>query len=870
MKKSKVFKYFISYSLLFLITGLIVFSYFYLNGKTFISHGDGIRQHYKVFLYFSRYLKTILSNLLHQHRLIIPQWDFTIGEGSNILASLHYYAINDPFSFLVAFVPEKYVYAYYDFIVVLKMYLSGLVFLQLCLYTKKENCYAVLSGSMIYVFCYWVLLNASRHIFFLTPMYCMPLVILGVERIIRENKLAVFVWSVFLSAISQFYFFYMIVVLTVFYVAIRALVLYRTDVKKMAALVGKLFLSALLGLGLAAIVVVPMIYILLNNGRIGIDYALHLFYERFYYERLFTILLADDHPDSLCIGVAAPVILSLILAFRNVRKNPFIASINLAMIVFVIFPFFGKLFNGMGYVNNRWSFVIALVAAYTFVNEYEEFDQNKKLLLIAVPVFILAGMVSAWSRTLRVIVPCVFALAYTGSLFMKWKHKEALLLLLIVLNLCFNADHVYSKRGSDQRALSSISAANAQTVAQDNEAYELKRYLQEENIEGHIKYSGSDLNDNVSMLNGLAGTSYYFSIANSYIADMRGQLGITEYSMYRFYSLDQRGTLLTLGNARYYLTPKGYEGLIPYGFEYVKTLNSYDLYEDANALPWGYTYEKAISYEEWNQLDPVAKQEIMTEAIVVEEGKDQVDASCTTLAYDWKDARDLEVKANKFEASVDNATVTLQLHDRKAGEYYLHIDGLDYWDGCDYYDDTLADVTINAKVNDLVRTIEYHTNEYEFYNGRHEYVAYLGYYENGLDEIELEFSNAGSYDFTKLQVICVDKTEYASRMKELAQESPSKIVFGTDEIDCTIHVGKDKYMLLGIPYAKGWKAYVDGKETKILRANSCYMALKLEAGTHEIHLAYETPFLKLGALISVVSFAAVIIYVIIKYRRKKR
>ena len=48
------------------------------------------------------------------------------------------------------------------------------------------------------------------------------------------------------------------------------------------------------------------------------------------------------------------------------------------------------------------------------------------------------------------------------------------------------------------------------------------------------------------------------------------------------------------------------------------------------------------------------------------------------------------------------------------------------------------------------------------------------------------------------------------------------------------------------------------------------MALKLEAGTHEIHLAYETPFLKLGALISVVSFAAVIIYVIIKYRRKKR
>ncbi|MBR4422023.1 MAG: YfhO family protein [Erysipelotrichaceae bacterium] len=856
------------YSLLFVITSLAVFSYFYLNGKTFISHGDGIRQHYKVFLYFSRYLKDILGNLIHQHKLIIPQWDFTIGEGSDILASLHYYAINDPFTFPVVFVPEKYVYAYYDFIILLKMYLSGLAFIHLCLYVKRDHFYAVLSGSMIYVFCYWVLLNASRHIFFLTPMLYMPLVILGVEKIIRENKPMVFIWSVFLSAISQFYFFYMIVLLTVFYVAIRALTLYRLDLKKIGSLIGKLLLGGIMALGMAAIVVAPMFYILLNNGRIGIDYALHLFYERFYYERLFTVLLADDHPDSLCMGLAAPVILSLILAFRNVRKDPFITSINMAMIVFIVFPFFGKLFNGMGYVNNRWSFVIALVAAYTFVCEYEEFTSHKKLLLIVVPVFIVAGMVSAWSRTLRVIVPCVIAMAYTGSLFLKWKYKEVLLLALIIINLCFNADNVYSQRGSDRRASSSISAAQAQIVAQDNEAYELKQYLEEAGIVGHIKYSGSDLNDNVSMLNGLAGTSYYFSIANSYVADMRGQLGITEYSLYRFYSLDQRGTLFTLGNARYYLTPEDYDGLIPYGFEYVKTLKGYDLYEDANALPWGYTYAKAISYEDWNQLDPVAKQEVMTKAIVVEGGQNQVSAPCTELSYVFKDAQDLEVTEKGFAASADKAGVTLQLNEKKAGEYYLYIGGLEYWDGHDYYEETLGDVTIDVKAEGITRTIEYHTNEYEFYNGRHEYVAYLGYYENDLNEVELELSNAGSYDFTKLEVICADKTEYTSRMKELAKECPSEITFGTDEIDCTITVNDERYMLLAVPYAKGWKAYVDGKEAEILRANSCYMALKLEAGTHAIHMTYETPFLKLGGLISVASFIVMAAYTMLKRHKK--
>ncbi len=860
-------KYYLFYSLLFAIMSLAVFSYFYLNGKTLISHGDGIRQHYKVFLYFSRYLKEIIHTLISSHKLVIPQWDFNIGEGSDILASLHYYAINDPFIFPIVFVPELYVYAYYDFIVILKMYLSGLAFICLCLYTGRKNFYAVLSGSMIYVFCYWVLLNASRHIFFLTPMLCMPLVILGVEKILREDKPGVFLWSVFLSAISQFYFFYMVVLLTVFYVAIRALTLYKTDVKKMLQLVWKLLLPALLGLGMAAIVVAPMFYILINNGRIGIDYALHLFYERFFYERLFAILLADDHPDSLCMGLAAPIILSLILSFRNVRKNTFLTAINVAMILFTIFPAFGKLFNGMGYVNNRWSFVIALVAAYTFVCEYEDFTDNRKLLMIAVPVFILAGMVSAWSRTLRVIVPCVIALAYTGSLFIKSKYRDMILLALVLVNLCFNADNVYSQRGSDRRAASSISVSEAQQIPQNNEAYELKQYLLEQGIMDHVKYSGSDLNDNVSMLNDLAGTSYYFSIANSYFADMRGQLGITEYSLYRFYSLDQRGTLFTLGNARYYLTPKGYDGLIPYDYQFEKTLHGYDLYEDSNALPWGYTYDKAISYDSWNKLDPVAKQEIMTEAIVVDEGKDAVSAPCTELSYRIKEESGLEATDTGIEASADQAAMVLELEERPAGEYYLYLGGLEYWDGRNYYDETLADVTIDVKADDTARTIEYHTNEYEFYNGRHEYAAYLGYYENGPKEVGLNFSNAGSYDFSELKVICADKIDYASKLKELAQESPSEIVFGTDELNVKITLSKEKYMLLAVPYAKGWKAYVDGKECEILRANACYMGLKLEAGSHEIRMVYETPYLKLGAIISVLSFVAVMACTMLRRRK---
>ena len=47
-------------------------------------------------------------------------------------------------------------------------------------------------------------------------------------------------------------------------------------------------------------------------------------------------------------------------------------------LIMVSFPIFGRIFNGMGYIANRWSYALALVAAYTFVVQYEDFKKYKK------------------------------------------------------------------------------------------------------------------------------------------------------------------------------------------------------------------------------------------------------------------------------------------------------------------------------------------------------------------------------------------------------------------------------------------------------------------------------------------------------------
>lgn len=860
---------YITYTLMFILVSLIVFSYFYLNGKTFISHGDGWKQHYKALLYYSKYLKEVFRIIFSERSLAIPQWDFSIGEGSDILGAMHYYCIGDPFAFFSVLVPESLMYAYYDFMVLIKMYLAGLIFTVLCRYVGKKDPYAILSGSLIYVFCYWSMLNSNKHIFFLTPMVYLPLIILGVEKIIRGERPFVFVLAVFLCAISHIYFFYMNVLLTVIFVAIRLIILYRTDLRSMFNVVLKLFINAVLALGLAAVILVPMVYVLLNNNRIGVDYGSHLFYERFYYERLFTILFADDYPYWLCMGFASPVVLSMALAVKDLRKSPFIFVINLVGFLMICFPIVGRIFNGMGYVANRWSYALALIAGYTFVCEYEEFENNRRYLLFAVPLFLIAGYVSAWSRTIRVIVPTLICLVYLGVVLSKIKHKDIILLVVLISSIAFNADHIYSLRGDDQRAYSAVSKEAAKNVVYSNEAYEFKEYLQDHQITDFVRFTGNDLSDNVAMLNDVYGTNYYFSMANPYTANFRSLLGVTEYSAYRFYSLDQRSALFTPGNVGYYIATNDFEGPIPYGFEYVEDLKNYRLYQNKYLIPFGYTYDRSMPYEEWLKLDPVEREEVMLSAVVTDEGTSSVDLQSVAVPYTVNHGDEIEIEENKIYVKEKNAVMTLEFEGLEDCENYFLFEGLSYWDGNTYYDESLTDVEVEVLSGKAESTIEYHTNDYSFYNARSDFAAYLGHDDEPRTSVTLTFSAPGAYSFEKMKVICRPVSDYGQKIEKLRENTLSGLEIGNDMLSGVISTDKEKYLLLSIPYSKGWKAYIDGKDTEVLRANECYMALKVSKGTHMIELRYETPMLKAGALISLVSYVGLVINLLVRRKQKR-
>ena len=96
------------------------------------------------------------------------------------------------------------------------------------------------------------------------------------------------------------------------------------------------------------------------------------------------------------------------------------------------------------------------------------------------------------------------------------------------------------------------------------------------------------------------------------------------------------------------------------------------------------------------------------------------------------------------------------------------------------------------------------------------------------------------------------------------------IQLGTNRITGQINLEKDKILCLTIPYSEGWTARVDGKETEILQANTMFMAIPLEKGSHSVVLTYRTPGMMIGIVMTVMGAGlCVIIAAKRRYNKKK-
>jgi len=86
---------------------------------------------------------------------------------------------------------------------------------------------------------------------------------------------------------------------------------------------------------------------------------------------------------------------------------------------------------------------------------------------------------------------------------------------------------------------------------------------------------------------------------------------------------------------------------------------------------------------------------------------------------------------------------------------------------------------------------------------------------------------------------------------EITKYSPNEIIIKTE-------VKNDSLLFLSDSYYDGWKAYQDGKEIPIYRANYAFRAVSVNAGSHVIEFSYDPLSLKIGLLLAIIGFGGLL------------
>jgi hypothetical protein len=193
-------------------------------------------------------------------------WNWHTDLGANFIGSYSFYLLFSPFFWLTLLFPAAALPFLMAPLLILKTACAALTAYMYLSRFVRDRAYAVL-GSLLYAFSGWMMYNVFFNHFH-DPAVFFPLLLLGVEKLVKDDRRGLFALAVAASAAVNYWFFAGEAVFCVFYVFVR-----MTD--KSFGMSFRKFLrlgfEALLGVGLAAVAVVPSVAAILGNPRMGPD-----------------------------------------------------------------------------------------------------------------------------------------------------------------------------------------------------------------------------------------------------------------------------------------------------------------------------------------------------------------------------------------------------------------------------------------------------------------------------------------------------------------------------------------------------------------------------------------------------------------------
>lgn len=136
---------------------------------------------------------------------------------------------------------------------------------------------------------------------------------------------------------------------------------------------------------------------------------------------------------------------------------------------------------------------------------------------------------------------------------------------------------------------------------------------------------------------------------------------------------------------------------------------------------------------------------------------------------------------------------------------------------------------------------------------------------NSLDELL-----KGKIDFRK--TVALENNDIGYPMAKVSEKPESKITWEENKpgkYSLAVENNSPGFLVVLNNYYPGWQAFVDGEETKVLRANFSFKAIFVPEGQHKIVFLYNPLSFKMGLFVSLISLTILIFSLILVLRRGK-
>ncbi|MCR5208120.1 MAG: YfhO family protein [Eubacterium sp.] len=817
------------------------------------------------------------------HESFLYSW--ISGGGSSFLGNYFNY-LSSPLSFIVLLFDRKQMPFAITVIVLVKCMLSACTF---SLYIKESlkrhsllsACFGVFYATSGYFLAYY------WNVMWLDGMILLPLVVLGIERIIDKGRPICYIASLTVLFYASYYMAYMVCIFSVVYFVAYYFLKHdlfdkvdKNKVFEKRYALGKMTNNRLIRAGLffaggsllaallCAVSLVPVYLILQNSSATSDSFpsSFEMYYDLLniatsHLASLETTIRSsgDDILPNIYCGILSVVLLPLFISNRKISVRE--KAIYILLLLFFIFSFNNNMANFVWHAfhfpndlpfrfSYMYSFIFLIVAFRTLMRfkgiEYRDVAFSGMLCIFAVVVMQKYSTVKMSEKTVYINLALVAIWTAFLLILNKGKQKRPVISLALVflvfveflvgdfLSIPFSQDYsAYTVNYNTYRE------AIDDTYGKDKGLYRLEL---------------SKLNTRMdSCLYGYRGISTFSSMAYETYSGNQYSLGMYGNRINSYTYNTQTPVYNMFYGIKYIMNTE--DSLTPsadyYKKGYVTENKKCEVYENKYFLPFAFTVSDSVKDVEFEEGNPFELQEEL------------IDKACG--------ANDIFIPAKYVDTDyedVDCETVT------ENGTYYFTRDDADSASGkIDITIETVNDSNLYVYITSpKLENVNYYFGEKEEYqNIDTPFIKDLGKHKKG-EKVKVSIDCASMEEessYFEIYAYNIDYDKFISAYDLLKLGALDVKSFGDTHISGTVDAGYNGYLYTSIPFDKGWSVYIDGKKQTSFALGDAQLCCEITKGKHEITLKYMPNGFLYGAAASAVTWAGVGVYFLLKRRKKK-